>query len=337
MSKYQNFFNNLKEETNKEGEKILLIDAMNMFIRNFTIKNQVTPNGHHVGGMVGFLISLGYVSKLFRPDKIYIAFEGEGSSLKRKFIYPKYKANRNLKSLTKWQYFETKKEEDESLADQLDRLMSYLHCLPVVPIMVDGLEGDDVIGYISKQIEKDDNIVKSTIISADQDFLQLISNKTQIYSPRKRQTVGISDVIKGYGTHPNNFIIKKVIEGDSSDNVPGVRGIGPKKILKHLPELLNEDLFNMKSLYDKCDDHPLSPVFTSIKRFKHQLDINHKLMTLRDLEFSEFDNDIMDKAINSASPKPSPIDFMSLVNSDLINNSFKNPTSWINNCFNSIK
>ena len=109
---------------NKEN-RILIIDGLNLFLRNFAVLNYINPQGTHVGGLGGFLRSLGSLVKQIQPTSIYIIFDGVGSSLNRKNLLPEYKSNRNINRVNA-NIFDNLDDENESKADQIGRLIEYL-------------------------------------------------------------------------------------------------------------------------------------------------------------------------------------------------------------------
>ena len=80
----------------KDENRILIIDGLNLFLRNFAVLNYINSQGTHVGGLGGFLRSLGSLVKQIQPTAVYIVFDGIGSSLNRKSLIPEYKSGRNL-------------------------------------------------------------------------------------------------------------------------------------------------------------------------------------------------------------------------------------------------
>ena len=152
---YKKILSNLKETPPRElNDHILVIDSMNTFIRSFSMLRAMNPQGHHIGGLVGFLRSLGYVTRIFEPTRVLCVFDGKGSSVNRKNINPNYKAHRANTRITNWGMFDSKAEEYESLAAQVDRLKDYLDCLPVQTLEMEKLEADDIIAYIALQASK---------------------------------------------------------------------------------------------------------------------------------------------------------------------------------------
>ena len=113
---YENILNNLKETPPRElNDHILVVDAMNMLIRSFSLLKAMNPSGSHVGGLVGFLRSLGYVTRIFDPTRVLIVWDGKGGSANRKNVDPNYKAQRATSRITHWGLYDTKEQEMEAL------------------------------------------------------------------------------------------------------------------------------------------------------------------------------------------------------------------------------
>ena len=157
---------NLKETPPRAyNDHILVIDAMNMLIRSFSLLKAMNPDGTHIGGIVGFLRSLGYVTRIFDPTRVIVVWDGKGGSANRKNINPEYKAQRATARITHWGLYDTKEQEMEALIGQLIRVQDYLECLPVTQVQIEKLEADDIMAYIAKQSSYSkktrENLVKS--------------------------------------------------------------------------------------------------------------------------------------------------------------------------------
>ena len=332
----------LSQVINSLGEKptrnsrVLIVDSMNTFIRSFSTINAMNPAGHHIGGLVGYLRSLGYAIKTFRPTRVILVFDGLGSTHNKKNLYPGYKANRSTTRLTNWDIFENKDDEGEAMVGQMTRLIQYLQQLPVTLVSIDKIEADDSIGFIVDHFEKDELCKEVTIMSADKDFYQLVSDKTSVYSPTKRKTYKIQDIIDEFGVHPNNFLAYKILLGDNSDNLPGVRGIGPKKAIKMFPlneeqELDLEDLINISE--DNLSDNSM---YGSVLEFKHQLNINYQLMNLRIPNISDPSKEVIFNLLNEEIHNLNLGGFMMLYEADGLQNSIGNTHNWLSEVFGSL-
>ena len=144
---------NEEKTPQKNEDRILIIDGLNLFLRNFAVLNYVNQDGVHIGGLGGFLRSLGSLVKQIQPTSIYIIFDGIGSTINRKNLVPEYKSNRNLQQINKVIFNDTE-DENESKSDQIGRLIQYLKCLPVKILSLDKVEADDIIAFLSVETTK---------------------------------------------------------------------------------------------------------------------------------------------------------------------------------------
>ena len=330
---YKDILNNLHEESNLEplhlNSRVLLIDSMNTFLRLFAMIPAINPQGNHIGGLVGFLKSLGYVIKLIRPTRVILVFDGQGNITNRRNTYSEYKANRQIKRITNFKVFSTLAEESDSIATQMLRLLDYLKCLPVNISIIDKIEADDTIAYLSQKL-KDDVI----IYSADQDFLQLVNKRITVYSPIKKKFYRPNDVYEQYGMHPYNFITMKCLMGDKSDNLPGVKGLGPKKLMKYFPEIAGEKLFTLQEAYqkatDKVEEHG---IYGNVHLFKEQLEINYELMCLEEIQLLESDQKELDELIDSPPYNFNKKRFLEMYEKDLLGRGIPNTEFWLAEVF----
>ena len=252
MGKYDALLNKVQQSApRKVNDHILVIDALNTFIRNFTTINLMNPDGAHVGGMVGFLKSLGFLTRTFNPTRVVIVFDGPGSSAARKNINSDYKANRDITRITNWEIFDKKEDEYASMSAQIERLIEYLQMLPVDMISMPKVEADDVIAYIAKEFGKDNQ--KITIVSSDKDFLQIVNNNVEVYAPTKKRVFGPAEVKAEVGVLAENYLVMKSLLGDNSDNLPGVKGLGPKGIFKHFPDLVDKPGTDLEYVFEICE------------------------------------------------------------------------------------
>ena len=141
-------------KTKPSGNRVLLIDGLNLFFRNFAMLNMVNPDGVHIGGLGGFFRSLGALIRQMQPTEVYVVFDGAGSANNRKNIIPEYKSGRDLQRITNWDAFDDKDDEDDAKVDQMVRIIQYLKTLPVKTISIDKVEADDIIAYFSRTIPK---------------------------------------------------------------------------------------------------------------------------------------------------------------------------------------
>lgn len=328
---YQKIFDSLKSEKVEESlnSRVLLIDGLNTFLRAFTAIGWVNKDLSHIGGLTGFLRSLGYIIKLVRPTRVIVVFDGQGSSTNKRYIYPDYKANRGLNRVTNWDSFESQQDESEAITSQIVRLIYYLKTLPVDLISIDKIEADDVIGYIAGKLDGE-----VTIMSSDKDYLQLVSDRVSVYSPTKKKFYDRDLVLSEFGVTPKNFLTQKILLGDSGDNVPGVKGLGSKTMLKAFPELGTEEEISLDDILSKCEGK--KKIFESIKNYEFQLRINKRLMDLKDPNIPEEAIEEINSVLLEAKKAFHSQDFLDLYREDELGNSIPNVGMWLFNHFNEL-
>ena len=230
-----------EQQESPSYKRVLLIDGLNLFFRNFAMLNMVNPSGAHIGGLGGFLRSLGSLIRDIQPTEVYIIFDGMGSSNNRKNLIPEYKSGRNIQRITNWDAFDDLEEEHDAKITQIVRLIQYLKTLPIKTLSIDKVEADDIIAYLCDKIPTHPND-KVFVVSSDKDFLQLINQNVIVYRPIEKEFYTEQTILEKYNIPSKNFIIYKTLLGDNSDKIRGVKGLSSKGILKKFPE--NESFFS---------------------------------------------------------------------------------------------
>ena len=336
MNKYQKLFQELQKEKfqapSDVNDNIVIFDGLNTFIRAFGATPATNEDGDHIGGITGFLFSIGKVVRDLKPSRCIIVFDGRGGSKRRKKIYPDYKANRANKTRLRrhdHQTFASIEDEQEAMRYQFSRLVSYLDCLPVTFLSIDGIEADDTITYISEMYK--DTSKRITIVSTDRDFYQLINDKVQIWSPIKKQMYTVETVINEFGIHPNNYVVYRSFTGDKSDNIPGISGIGPKTILKLLPELTSPVEFGIDQVIEKSTRLLTeSTKYKTISNNKEILYKNFLLMNLKELDIPAQNKSNIRKIVESEIPMLNKNEFRKLFMEDKMWTTMKNLPDWLN-------
>lgn len=333
QNKYYELISSIQPDKRTSLNSILIIDGLNAFLRSFTMINHLNADGHHIGGLTGFLKSIGYAIKMINPTKVVIVFDGVGGSNARRNLFPDYKANRNANRITNYSIFASKEEESKSINNQMQRLVLYLKCLPVSVVSIDGLEADDIIGYLTHKLENFSETQEITIMSADQDFLQLVSNKTSVYSPTKKKIFKPKDVFEQFGVTATNYINYKIMLGDKSDNVPGVTGLGPIKLVKLFPELTGENKVTLESMIEKSAELiNENKLYFSVVERRHQLYINQQLMNLEG-DFLSPENRQLVKQAFADSYELNKYLFHQIYVNDRLGESIPNVDSWVTEVF----
>lgn len=213
--------------------KLLLIDGNSIINRAyFALPPLNDKEGRNVNAVYGFVNILFKVVQNFAPDKLVVAFDKRGHNF-RKDIYPEYKANR--------------KGMPDDLANQMPVLHQLLQVMQVTVAEKEGVEADDIIGTITQNFDGE-----SFIVSGDRDMFQLVSDKITVLFTKR----GVTDVEKvtpevlktSYNLTPSQVVEYKALRGDTSDNIPGVKGIGEKTAMSLLDKYGNID-----NLYENVD------------------------------------------------------------------------------------
>jgi len=313
-------------------ERVLLIDGLNLFFRNFAMIKMVNQDGIHIGGLGGFLRSLNYTINQLQPTSVYVVFDGAGSSINRKNLLPEYKSGRNLTRITNWDVFDSLEEEHDSKINQTVRLIHYLRCLPVKTISINKVEADDIIAYLSSTLSsKYDS--KVFILSNDRDFIQLVNENITVYRPAEKEFYTKDTVKNNFGVLAENFILYKTLLGDQSDKVEGIKGLGEKGIFKKFPELLERPLtFDdlMEIAESKIKDHV---VYARIIQDEERLKNNFKIMDLGKPLVDDSEKQLLEELIEEPAPNLDIKSFSLLYNEDGLGKMIKDPEITINNTF----
>ena len=319
------------EET-VEGQRILMIDGLNLFFRNFAMLNMVNPDGVHVGGLGGFFRSLGALIRQIDPTSVYVVFDGAGSANNRKNLLPEYKSGRNLQRITNWEVFDTHEDEDDAKVDQIVRIIQYLKTLPVKTVSLDKVEADDIIAYLSDVLPKQEKD-KVFIVSSDKDFIQLVNKNVIVYRPMEKEFYTEDTVKERYNMSPSNFIIYKTLMGDNSDKVKGVKGLGEKKLYKLFPELQERDL-TLDDVYNICEGKIKEHViYARIIQDIDALEKNYRIMDLSNPMLDENDKKYLNQVVKSKELNYVPNQFITFYNEDKLGGMIRNVEFWIKDVF----
>lgn len=225
---------------------VLLVDAMNLFIRHFVVNPTASNNGSHVGGFVGFLGAIRTLSEKFCPKKIIIVWEGGGSPRRRK-IFPDYKKGRRPQRLNR-----NNDDLPDTVSNHDHQIMLTIEALrhvPVNQIYVGDCEADDVIGYLVKYKLRGETCI---IASSDRDLYQLLSPNILQWSLGQKALITPDTVIEKFGVSSNNFCVTRCFVGDSSDGIPGIDRAGFKTMSKYFTNLREQVDVSVEDIVDEA-------------------------------------------------------------------------------------
>ncbi len=233
--------------------RLVLIDGNSIMNRAFYgimgNKMLTTSDGTYTNAVYGFLSILFKIEEDLNPEYIAVAFDLKGPTQRHK-MYEEYKANRH--------------GMPDELATQMPIIKDVLSAMNIKIIEKEGFEGDDILGTLAKKGEKEGLDV--TILSGDRDTFQLTSDKITVRIPRTKmgktenEDYDRNRIIEEYGVEPKELIEVKALMGDTSDNIPGIPGVGEKTAL------------NLIRTYKTIDN-----LYNVVEKNKNITDIKEKL------------------------------------------------------------
>lgn len=260
--------------------RVLIIDALNMYFRAYIVDpSRSTAGGQPIGGVKGFLKILQKLMRETKPNQVVICWDGPGGSQKRKSIVKEYKEGRKPIRLNRDIRNLSEEEEIENKIWQQTRLFEYLNTVPIIQLMLDGVEADDIISHVAQHQEYKG--WEKVIVSSDKDFYQLCDNETVVFRPIQKEVKNKPSIIKEFGIHPVNFALARAIAGDKSDNLPGVEGVGLPTVAKRLPFLANDKSYTLNDIYDHCSNTDSGiKAYENITKQFDKVKLNYKMMQL---------------------------------------------------------
>lgn len=211
---------------------VLLVDGDNLLTIGFYGLKNHFYRGKHFGAIYHFINTLRRAFEIYHLDKIVVFWDGEEGSIQRKKIYHLYKENRRSRLRTE--------EEIDSYNSQRTRVKQYLEELFVRQGEFQYCETDDCIAYYTQNSPNE----KITIYSGDGDLTQLVSEKTQLYNPSHQKLYKVDDNIlyQHVEVKIQNVHLIKMLCGDPSDNIVGIRNMGIKRLVSLFPEIKDRSI-----------------------------------------------------------------------------------------------
>ena len=331
--KYLSFLDQTKDDTHKAvnhlNDRVLIVDGLNTFIRSFAVNPALNEDGLHIGGMVGFMKSVRYSCDILKPSRCIIVFDGKGGSKRRQKIYPEYKGTRKVKRRLNRNvdWGTAPADEQQSMRQQMGRLIEYLEQLPLTLVSVDGIEADDTMAYISQQLlPKSDCILMST----DKDFIQLVDDRVKVWSPTKKKLYTKQVIQEEFGLPSRNMLTYRILDGDKSDNIGGIQGAGLKTIIKHIPQITEDKDFTAKDLLEFVNNSDKKiKVLENIKNSSNLLKRNYLLMQLQNVDIPNHTKMKIQGAVNGDVPQLIKYKFQTMFLKDKLQTGIKNFDSWV--------
>ncbi|MEI7694803.1 MAG: DNA polymerase I [Chlorobium sp.] len=248
----------------REKPALFLIDGMAMVYRAFFALQRagMTSNeGMPTGAVYGFVTALLKIFETYKPHYLAAVFDSKEKTF-RHALLPTYKANRAA--------------PPEELIVQLDAIFEILDAFNIPLIKTPGYEADDLIGTAAKKFEKSCQVY---IVTPDKDLAQLVHEGVHILKPGKNQNelelLGSKEIKEHFGVPPELFTQFLTLTGDTSDNIPGAKGIGPKTATTLL-----EKYRSLENIYKNLD-HISPKTRQSLEEFRPTLELITQLVTIR--------------------------------------------------------
>lgn len=296
-------------------KNVIIIDALNMFLRSYVISPHLDKRGMPVGGTIGFLKSLQKVSRDFNADEVIVAWDGHEGSQRKRSLNKDYKGGRKPVRFNRRMIDLPEDQEAANKGYQQVRLMEYLNHMPIIQLIADYTEADDIIAHAINNRKYDG--WRKTIISSDKDFFQLCRDDVQIYRPIQKKIVTKDSVLEEFKIHPKNFALARAMAGDTSDNLPGIKGAGLKTIAKRFPWLVREDVYEVSDIIRECAmTGKKLKIHQNIEQNEKLIKENYQIMQLYFPNIRPLNRAFIDKAIQDFEPYFDKIKFTQMLFED---------------------
>ena len=238
----------IREDNLSFDKRVLIIDQLNLFFRNYIVNPSVSTDGMPIGGLRGCIQSLQKVVRESKPDMIVICWDGQGGSKKRKLLKKDYKAGRKPIRLNRSIRNLSEEQEVDNKIWQQTRLIEYYNQIPVIQFMFDSTEADDIIAYVANH-----------------------------------KCLNKRSIVEKFNIHPTNFAMARAMAGDKSDNIDGIPGLGLKTISKRFPFLREEKTATFSDIISRCKkelEEKEIKAFRNILESENILRRNYQMMQL---------------------------------------------------------
>ncbi|HXV22365.1 MAG TPA: DNA polymerase I [Desulfuromonadales bacterium] len=203
-----------------QPKRLFLVDGSSYIYRAyFAIRHLSNSKGLATNAVYGFVNMLLKVAREQQPDHLAVIFDAKGPTF-RKELYPEYKANR------------TRMPDD--LVPQVPIIKEVVRAFNMPAIEKEGFEADDIIATLAKKFAAEG--LEVTVVTGDKDLMQIVSERIRLLDTMKDKVSGLEEVAERFGGSPEKVIEVQALAGDSSDNIPGVPGVGEKTAVKLIQE-----------------------------------------------------------------------------------------------------
>ena len=279
-------------------KRVLIIDALNMFLRAYIVDPSLSTNGEPIGGFKGSLKILQKLVRMTKPNEIVIVWDGPNGSRKRRSLDKGYKEGRKPLRLNREIHNLTDDQLLQNKVWQQTRAIEYFNEMPIIQIMLPEVEADDVIAYLTRMPYYDG--WQKVIVSNDKDFYQLCDDETVVYRPTSDGVYNTKRIVEELGVHPRNMALARAMVGDSSDNLPGIKSVGFKSIQSRIGFLGADKDYTVDDIISFCDKVDKKLKFhTNIIEGRKIIDHNYKMMQLYSPMLSPQSKDFVKNAVEN--------------------------------------
>jgi DNA polymerase-1 len=244
----------------KKDKTLFVIDGSSYIFRAFFgVPLLNNSKGLATNAVFGFFKMIKNTISRYKPDELILIFDSKEDTFRKK-LYPEYKANRE--------------EMPEELKVQMPYIQKLVEALRIHTIQVPGVEADDVIASIKKLASGYGK--KVTIISGDKDLMQLVDKETIMIDTLKNKVYNEEGVLAKFGVPPKYLADVLAIMGDSSDNIPGVKGIGAKGA-----EKLVSEYGSLENIYENLSSVKNKKHLEALTKFRSDAELSKELVTLK--------------------------------------------------------
>jgi len=279
-------------------KRVLILDALNAYLRAYIVDPSLSVHGQPIGGLRGFLKILQKLVREMQPDQVVVIWDGPNGSKKRKLMDKNYKAGRKPIRLNRAYHNLTDDEELKNKIWQQGRIIEYLNQMPIIQSMIEEVEADDIIAYVSQMSYYKG--WQKVIVSNDKDFMQLCDGETVLWRPTQSEMLNKNRIVEQLGIHPTNMAMARAIIGDVSDNLPGIKGAGFATVKKRLDFLAEERYYNIDEIIEYCENVPSNlSFFKKVEEDKALIEKNYKMMQLYSPQLSVQSKDHVKYAVEN--------------------------------------
>ena len=243
----------------KNRDNFVLVDGSSYLYRAFyALPNLTTVSGFSTGAIHGVINMINKLIKTYEPKYLSVIFDPKGKTF-RHDIYKEYKANR--KSMPK------------ELSEQVSPLMDFIKSLGISVLQIPDVEADDVIATLATKLSSKKNQI--IISSSDKDLAQLVTQDVVLINSMDDKILNVDGVKEKFGVLPEQILDYLMLVGDSSDNIPGVEKVGPKKAVELLTKYKSVDgvFTKLEQITGKLKEN--------LTNYKNFIDTSRKLIQLK--------------------------------------------------------